>query len=164
MDLVIADRGESSVVISIMTEDDVRAALRDPLVSIGTDSGARAEDGPLSESRSHPRGWGSFPRILGRYVRDEHVLTLEDAIRKMTSRPAARVGLTDRGLLRPGLAADITVFNPATIKDIATFDDPNHYSEGVEYVLVNGKIALASGKMTTERAGRALRGPGYKPR
>lgn len=162
MDLAIADHAESSVVISIMTEEDVRAALRDPLVSIGTDSGARAEDGPLSESRSHPRGWGSFPRILGYYVRDEHVLTLEDAIRKMTSRPAARVGLPDRGLLRPGLAADITVFNPATIKDVATFDDPNHYSVGVEWVIVNGRVAVANGKQTGERAGRALRGPGVR--
>jgi N-acyl-D-amino-acid deacylase len=157
MDLVVADHAESAVVISIMTEDDVRAALADPLVAIGTDSGARAEDGALSESRSHPRGWGSFPRILGYYVREQHVLSLEDAIRKMTSRPAARVGLSDRGVLRPGLVADITIFNPATIKDIATFDDPNHYSEGVEWVLVNGKVALANGKQTTERSGKALR-------
>ncbi|HKE84111.1 MAG TPA: D-aminoacylase [Vicinamibacterales bacterium] len=157
MDLVIADHAESSVVISIMAEEDVRAALADPLVSVGTDSGARAEDGALSESRSHPRGWGSFPRILGYYVRDQHLLSLEDAIRKMTSRPAARVGLSDRGILRPGLVADITVFNPATITDVATFDDPNHYSVGVEWVLVNGKVALASGKQTSERAGKALR-------
>ena len=164
MDLVIADHGESNVVISIMTEEDVRAALADPLVAVGTDSAARAEDGPLSESPSHPRGWGSFPRILGHYVREEHVLSLEDAIRKMTSRPAARVGLSDRGLLRPGLVADITVFNPATIRDVATFDSPNHYSVGVEWVLVNGKTAVANGKITAERAGKALRGPGYRQR
>lgn len=162
MDLVIADRAQTSVIISIMTEADVRAALQDPLVSIGTDSGARAIDGPLSENKSHPRGWGSFPRILGTYVRDEGLLTLEEAVRKMTSRPASRVGLLDRGMLRPGLMADITVFNPATIRDVATFTDPTHYSVGVEWVLVNGRVVLADGRMTDERPGRALRGPGWR--
>jgi len=161
MDIVVADQAESSVVISIMTEDDVRAALKDPLISVGTDSGARAEDGPLSESKSHPRGWGSFPRILGKYVRDEHLLTLEDAIRKMTSRPATRVGLTDRGVLRPGLAADITVFDQKTIRDVATFEDPNHYAVGVKWVVVNGRAAVADGKITSERPGKALKGPGF---
>ena len=134
MDFVIADRAQSGVIISIMTEEDVRLALADPLVSVGTDAGARAEDGPLSESRSHPRAWGSFPRILGHYVRDEHVLTLEEAVRKMTSRAAIRVGLTDRGLLRPGMFADITIFDPATIRDVATFEDPTHYSVGIRWV------------------------------
>jgi len=157
MDLVIADRAQTSVIISIMTEDDVELALKDPLVAIGTDSGARAEDGPLSENKSHPRGWGSFARILGKYVRDEHLLTLEEAIRKMTSRPAVRVGLTDRGILRPGLIADITIFDPATIHDVATFNDPNHYSVGVRYVLVNGRLTVRDGKITPVRAGRALR-------
>ena len=102
MDLVVADRGESYVIISIMDEADVRTALAHPLVSIDTDSGARAEDGPLSDSKSHPRAWGTFPRILGKYVREEKLLTLEEAIRKMTSRAAARVGLKDRGILRAG--------------------------------------------------------------
>jgi dihydroorotase/N-acyl-D-amino-acid deacylase len=162
MDLVVADRAQTSVIISIMSEEDVRAALRDPLVAIGTDSGARAEDGPLSENKSHPRGWGSFARILGTYVRDEHVLTLEEAIFKMTSRPATRVGLTDRGVLRPGMMADITVFNPATIRDVASYAEPTHYATGVEWVLVNGKVVLARGRMTGERPGRALRGPGWK--
>ena len=107
-----------------MNEDDVRAALKHPLVSIDTDSGAMAEDGPLSDTRSHPRAWGTFPRILGKYVRDERLLTLEEAVRKMTSHPAARVGLSDRGILRPGMMADVVVFDPATIRDIATFEDP----------------------------------------
>jgi N-acyl-D-amino-acid deacylase len=162
MDLVVADKGESSVIISIMTEDDVRTALRHPLVSVGTDSAAMAEDGPLSESKSHPRGWGSFPRILGKYVRTEHLLTLEEAIRKMTSRPAARVGLKDRGLLRPGMAADITIFDPDTIRDVSTFEAPTHYSVGVRDVLVNGVPVLADGKLTSERPGRVLRGSGYR--
>jgi N-acyl-D-amino-acid deacylase len=162
IDLVIADRGETSCIISIMTEDDVRTALRHPLVAIGTDSGARAEDGPLSESRSHPRAWGSFARILGKYVRDEGLISLEEAVRKMTSRPSLRVGLTDRGILRPGMAADVTVFDPATIRDVATFEDPSHYSVGVRFVLVNGRAVVMDGKITKERPGRPLRGPGYR--
>lgn len=163
MDLVVADKGESQVIISIMTEDDVRTALKHPLVGVGTDSGAKAEDGKLSESKSHPRAWGSFPRILGHYVRDEHLLPLEEAIRKMTSKAAARVHLNDRGILRPGMKADITVFDPATIRDVATFENPNHYSVGVKQVFVNGRRVLADGVMTAERSGRPLRGPGYRP-
>jgi dihydroorotase/N-acyl-D-amino-acid deacylase len=163
MDLVVADRGESQVIISIMDERDVRTALAHPLVSIDTDSGARAEDGPLAQSKSHPRGWGTFPRILGKYVRDEKLLTLEEAVRKMTSRAAARVGLRDRGILRPGFLADVTVFDPATIRDVATFEDPNRYSVGVRHVFVNGERVVADGKITDARPGRPLRGPGYKP-
>jgi N-acyl-D-amino-acid deacylase len=162
MDLVIADRGETSVIISIMREDDVRLALSNPMISIGTDSGARAEDGPFSESKSHPRAWGSFPRVLGKYVRDEKLITLEDAVRRFTSRPALRVGITDRGILRPGMKADVTIFNPATIRDVSTFVDPTHYSQGVEHVLVNGKAVVANGTITAERPGEPIRGPGYR--
>jgi len=161
MDFVIADKGRSSCVISIMNEDDVRAALRYPLVSFCTDSEAKAEDGPLSESKSHPRAWGAFARILGKYVRDEKLLKLEEAIRKMTSLPASRVGLHDRGILRPGMMADVVVFDPATIRAIATFEDPNHYSVGMRYVFVNGQAVVAEGEITSNRPGRALRGPGY---
>jgi dihydroorotase/N-acyl-D-amino-acid deacylase len=164
MDLVIADHGETSCIISIMTEEDVRTALRHPLVSIDTDSEARAEDGPLSESKSHPRAWGTFTRILGKYVREEKLLTLEEAVRKMTSRPAARVGIFDRGIVRPGMAADITVFDPETVRDVSTFEDPSHYSVGVRTVLVNGRAVIEDGKITAERPGRILRGPGYKRR
>jgi N-acyl-D-amino-acid deacylase len=160
IDLVIADHGESSVITSIMDEDDVRTALKHPLVGVGTDSGAQAQDGPLSESKSHPRAWGSFPRILARYVRDERLLTLEEAIRKMTSKAADRVHLHDRGLLRPGMMADITVFDAATIRDVSTFDDPKHYAIGVRHVFVNGRRVVADGAITTERPGRPLRGPG----
>ncbi|HEV8211041.1 MAG TPA: D-aminoacylase [Vicinamibacterales bacterium] len=160
IDLVIADHGESSVITSIMDEDDVRVALKHPLVGVGTDSGAQAEEGRLSESKSHPRAWGSFPRILGRYVRDEHLLTLEEAIRKMTSKAADRVHLHDRGLLRPGMMADITVFDAATIRDVSTFDDPKHYAAGVKHVFVNGTRVVADGAITAARPGRPLRGPG----
>ena len=162
MDLVIADGGESSCIISIMNEEDVRTALKHPLVSVDTDSSARAEDGPFSETKSHPRAWGTFPRILGKYVREEALLTLEEAVRKMTSRPAARVKLMDRGILRAGMAADITVFDPATISDVATFEDPTHYSVGVRYVFVNGRAVVSEGEITDERPGRVLRGPGYR--
>jgi N-acyl-D-amino-acid deacylase len=162
IDLVIADRGESSVITAIMSEDDVRTALKHPLVGVGTDSGAQAEDGRLSESKSHPRAWGSFPRILGRYVRDERLLTLEEAIRKMTSKAAARVHLSDRGLLRPGMVADITVFDPVSIRDVSTFEDPRHYSVGVRHVFVNGRRVVADGAMTSERPGRPLHGPGSR--
>jgi N-acyl-D-amino-acid deacylase len=161
MDLVIADRGESSVITSIMSEEDVATALRHRLVGVGTDSGAQAEDGKLSESKSHPRAWGSFPRILGKYVRDEHLLTLEEAIRKMTAKAASRVHLSDRGVVRPGMIADITIFDPATIRDVSTFEDPKHYAVGVKHVFVNGRRVVADGVITAERPGRPLRGPGY---
>lgn len=163
MDLVIADRDETSVITSIMDESDVRTALKHPLVGVGTDSGAQAEDGKLSESKSHPRAWGSFPRILGHYVRDEHLLPLEEAVRKMTSKAAARVHLVDRGILRPGMKADITIFDQSTIRDVSTFDDPRHYAIGIRHVFVNGKRIVADGTLTTERPGEPLRGPAYRP-
>ena len=163
MDLVVADRGQTACILAIMDEADVRAALAHPLIAIGTDSEGRAEDGPLAGTSSHPRGWGSFPRFLGHYVRDEHLVSLEEAVRRVTSRPAVRVGLTDRGVLKAGLAADITIFDPATIRDLATFESPNHYSVGVRHVFVNGRPVLSDGHMSDERPGRVLRGPGYRP-
>jgi dihydroorotase/N-acyl-D-amino-acid deacylase len=162
MDLVIADRAETSCIIAIMDEDDVRTALRHPLISFDTDSGAQAEDGRLSESKSHPRAWGTFARILGRYVRDEKLLTIEDAVRKMTSQAALRVGILDRGIIRPGFFADLTIFDPATVGDVATFEDPKHYSTGIRFVLVNGRPVVADGRITEERPGRPLLGPGTK--
>ena len=163
-DIIVADRGQTGAIYFMMNEDDLRAALREPYVSICTDSGARAADGPLSGSKSHPRGWGSYPRILSRYVRDEHLLTLEQAVHKMTGQPAARVGLRDRGLLRTGAYADITIFDPARVRDLATFEQPNQYPEGIEYVVVNGQLEVEAGKRTTANAGRPLRGPGYRRR
>ena len=162
MDVAIADKGQSACVTSIMVEEDMRTALRSPIVSVCTDSEAGAEDGPLAESKSHPRAWGSFARILGKYVREEKVLRLEEAIRKMTSLPASSAGLFERGILRPGMMADVTVFDPATIHDVATFEDPSHYSVGVKYVFVNGRAVVAEGKITADRPGRVLRGPGYQ--
>lgn len=161
-DLILADHGQTGAIYFMMSEADLRTAMRAPFVSFCTDSGARAGDGPLSRSKSHPRGWGSYPRILGRYVRDEHQLTLEQAIHKMTGMPAKRVGLRNRGLLREGMFADITIFDPQRVLDRATFDTPNQYPEGIKYVIVNGQISVDNGRRTDALAGRALRGPGYK--
>ena len=161
-DLIIADHSQTGAIYFMMNEDDMRAAMKSPYVSFCTDSGARATDGPLAGSKSHPRGWGSYPRILGRYVRDEKLLTLEAAIHKMTGAPAARVGLRDRGVIKEGMFADITIFDPATVIDRATFESPNQYPIGIDYVLVNGKVSVDKGRRTTALAGRVLRGPGYK--
>ena len=161
-DLILADNGQTGAIYFMMSEADLRAAMRAPFVSFCTDSGARATDGPLSHAKSHPRGWGSYPRILGRYVRVERLLTLEKAIQKMTVMPAKRVGLRDRGLLREGMFADITIFDPRRVIDRATFEVPNQYPDGIQYVIVNGQISVDDGQRTSALAGRPLRGPGYK--
>jgi N-acyl-D-amino-acid deacylase len=163
-DLVVADRGHTARVTFSMSEDDVRAALVHPLVSFCTDSGAKAEDGIFSKEMSHPRAWGSAPRILGKYVREEKLLTLEEAVRKMTSLPASRMRFADRGIVRPGFAADLVAFDPETVRERSTYADPLHYSEGLPYVLVNGKLVVDGGRITGERPGRILRGPGYRAR
>jgi len=161
LDLVAADRDNVAAVYFMMSEDDVKLALKQAWVSVGTDHPEVNTTGPLSEGKAHPRGYGSFARILGKYVRDKHVITLEDAIRKFTSLPALQVKLENRGLLRPGYFADITIFNPATVKDVATFEDPNRTSVGFEYVFVNGVLSLEHDKVTGQLGGRPLRGPGY---
>jgi N-acyl-D-amino-acid deacylase len=162
MDIAIGDHGNSSVVIAIMRDDDVRAAVSNPLVTYGSDSEAQAEDGPLSKTKAHPRAFGTFSRILDEYVREQHTMGLEEAVRKMTSQAASRVGITDRGILRPGVFADIVIFDPAIIRDTATYNDPLHYSTGINAVFVNGKPVVLDGRITGERPGKALRGPGYK--
>lgn len=161
MDLVIADRDNVGAVYFLMSEDDVKLAMRQPFVSVGTDYGEINPTGPLGETKSHPRAYGSFARILGKYVREEHNLQLEDAIRKFTSLPAQREKLDHRGLLRNDYFADITIFDPAKVRDTATFDDPNRPSVGFEYVFVNGVLALEHDKVTGQLGGRPLRGPGY---
>ena len=162
-DLILADHGQTGAIYFMMSENDLLAAMKSPFVSFCTDSGARATDGPLSAAKSHPRGWGSYPRILGRYVREQKILTLEKAVEKMTGMPAKRVGLKDRGVLREGMFADIAIFNPETVIDRATFEAPNHYPEGVSFVIVNGQLSVDEGKRTSALAGRPLRGPGYRP-
>jgi N-acyl-D-amino-acid deacylase len=164
MEIVIADHGHTGQVISIMDEADVRAAVSNPIVTYGSDSEAQAEDGPLSKTKAHPRAFGTFPRVLGIYAREQHTMSLEEAVRKMTSLAASRVGLMDRGILRPGAFADIAVFDPKTIRDTATFTDPMHYSVGVRYVFVNGRPVVWDGTITDERPGRPVRGAGYQPK
>jgi len=161
IDIVVADQGNTARVSFSMSEDDVREALRHPFVSFCTDSGASATDGIFSKQKSHPRAWGSASRILGYYVREQKVLTLEEAIRKMTSLPAARMRLSDRGIVRAGMAADLVAFDPKTVAARATYADPLHYSAGIPYVAVNGQLVVDGGVITAARPGRALRGPGY---
>src|SRR6266545_3700999 len=161
-DLILADHGQTGAIYFMMSEDDMRAAMRAPFVSFCTDSGARANDGPLAGSKSHPRGWGSYPRILGRYVRDEKLIPLELAIHKMTGLSAEKVGLRQRGLLRSGFYADLTIFDPKTVLDRATFEMPNQHPQGIKYVVVNGQISVDDGQRTAALAGRVLRGPGYR--
>jgi N-acyl-D-aspartate/D-glutamate deacylase len=155
--LVEADKGQGWVVRFWMSEDDVRLAMQQPWVSFVTDNPGQATDGPFGEDLAHPRAFGSMARVLGRYVRDERVLTLEEAVRKMTSLPARRVRLLDRGIVRPGMAADLVVFDLARVRDVATFEKPLQYSEGISHVVVNGRVVLDDGKMTSERPGRPLR-------
>jgi len=161
-DFIIADHGQTGAIFFMMKESDMQAALKSRFVSICTDNGARATDGPLAGSKSHPRGWGTYPRILGRYVRDQHLLTLELAIHKMTGLPAGNLSLTNRGLIREGYFADITIFDPRTVIDRATFEEPNQYPVGINFVIVNGQIEVDNGQRTPALAGRVLRGPGYK--
>ncbi|MBI3945530.1 MAG: D-aminoacylase [Armatimonadetes bacterium] len=152
--------GEGGMVAGIsfeIAEEDVRAVMRFPHASIISDSGARAANGPLAEDRVHPRGFGTFPRALGRYVREERVLTWEAAIHKMTSLPAARIGLRRRGLVRPGAYADLVVFDPETVSDRATFADPIRYPEGIRHVFVNGVGVVRDGEETGARPGRVIR-------
>jgi N-acyl-D-aspartate/D-glutamate deacylase len=141
-------------------ENDMRFALKQPFVSIGSDGTAMPAEGKNSEGHPHPRYFRTFPRVLGRYVRDEQVITLEDAIRKMTSANAGKLHVWDRGLLRPGLWADITVFDPKTIIDNATYESPKQYPTGVEYVVVNGVIVIDRGKHTGARPGAIIYGQG----
>jgi dihydroorotase/N-acyl-D-amino-acid deacylase len=162
-DLLIADRGRTSAIYFSFNEDALRYVMKQPWVSVGQDAGAVSPDstGKWGE-RGHPRGFGTFPRILGRYVRQDSVITLEFAIRKMTSLAAQRVGINDRGLLKPGMFADITVFDPSTIIDNSTYEQPQQIATGVSYVFVNGVPVVDGGKITAALPGRALRGPGYQ--
>jgi N-acyl-D-amino-acid deacylase len=163
MDFILADNAQTSAIYFMANEDDLRTGLSQPWTSIGLDSGAMALDGPTHESHTHPRGYGSMPRFLGHYVRDEHLLALEAAIRKITSLPAQREHLADRGLLKPGYFADIAIFDAARIADHATYAKPDELSTGVDYVIVNGRVEFEQGKVTGVAAGRVLRGRGYQP-
>jgi N-acyl-D-amino-acid deacylase len=148
----------------MMSEDDIEAALRWPWMGIGSDAGANMEPGKMDNiGLPHPRAYGNFPRVIAEYVKKRHVLTLEDAVRKMTSWPATRMRLYDRGSIREGLKADVTIFDYDKIQDTATYDNPMSYSTGIDYVLVNGQLVVDQGVHTGAKPGSVLRGPGYNP-
>src|SRR5690349_7609561 len=160
MDLLISERQRIGTVYFLMSEDNVKLNLAQPWMKFGTDAGGVDPDSV--RGLTHPRAYGNFPRIMGKYVRDEHVVSLEDAVRKATSAVATRLSIPDRGLLREGFFADVTVFDPATIIDHSTFEQPHTLSEGVKYVFVNGTMVVRDGKHTGVKPGRALRGPGSR--
>ncbi len=161
-DLLIKDKAFTDVAVFGMSEPDVELALKQPWVSVDNDSQGTSPEGLLGLEHPHPRAYGTFPRILRKYVREEHVLTLPDAIRKFSALPAQRMRLTDRGVLKKGMWADLVVFDPATVRDLATFESPNQLSQGMDYVLVNGVPVIAGGKMTGALPGKVLRGEGYR--
>ena len=156
-DLVLADKAQTGALYFIASENDLQYGLKQPWVSIGLDAPELSLDGPLFEPHSHPRAFGSMPRFLGHYVRDEHLLPLWEAIRRITSLPAQRENIRDRGLLKPGFFADITIFDPSTIVDKATYEQPTQLSQGVNYVFVNGQLEYDHGQATGVKAGVALR-------
>jgi len=162
-DLLVEDHALTSVAVFGMSEPDVSLALQQPWVSVDNDSSGTSPEGILGREHPHPRAYGTFPRILRKYVREEHKLTMEDAIRKFTALPAQRMRLTDRGVLKAGMCADIAIFDPAAIHDVATFEYPNQLSQGMDYVLVNGVPVIDQTMMTGALPGKVLRGPGYAP-
>jgi N-acyl-D-amino-acid deacylase len=164
MDLVIEDGSRVGTVYFLMSEDNVRRQMTLPWVSFGSDAAAPAPEGVFLKSNPHPRAYGTFARVLGRYVRDEKALTLTDAVRRLSGLPAANLKLDQRGLLRDGFLADVVVFDPATISDHATFDKPHQYATGVRHVFVNGVQVLKDGEHTGATPGRVVRGPGWRGR
>jgi N-acyl-D-amino-acid deacylase len=161
-DLLIQDHAATYVSVFGMQEGDVELALKQPWVSVDNDSSGTSPEGILGQDHPHPRAYGTFPRILSKFVREEKLLTLPDAIRKFTALPAQRMRITDRGVLKQGMWADVVIFDPATIHDTATFENPNQFSVGMKYVIVNGTPVIADGKMTNALPGKVLRGPGYR--
>ncbi|MGH7447251.1 MAG: N-acyl-D-amino-acid deacylase family protein [Longimicrobiales bacterium] len=161
MDLVVADDSRVGTVYFLMSEENVRRQIALPYMSFGSDAASMATEGVFLRSNPHPRAYGNFARLLGKYVRDEGVIPLEDAVRKLTSLPAENLGLRRRGALRPGYFADIVIFDPAAIIDHATFDQPHQYSTGVQHVFVNGVQVLKDGEHTGALPGRVVRGPGW---
>jgi N-acyl-D-amino-acid deacylase len=162
LDLVLADRTRVGVVFFLMSEDNVRKQVRLPWVSFGSDAASMAPEDPFTRSSAHPRAYGNFARLLGRYVRDEKLVSLEEAIRRLAALPATNLGLDRRGRLAPGMFADIVVFDPATIADRATFEKPHQYAVGMRHVFVNGVQVLKDGEHTGATPGRALKGPGAR--
>ena len=162
MDLVIADSTRVETGYFLMTEDNIKRQIALPYVSFGSDAGAPSAEGMFLKYKDHPRAFGNFARLLGKYVRDEKVIPLEEAIRKLTSLPAGNLKIEKRGSLSTGNFADVVVFDPAKIQDHATFEVPHQYATGVLHVLVNGTLVVENGEHTGAKPGRIVRGPGYK--
>jgi len=160
MDLIAEDESRIDTIYFLMSEENVRKQMAKPWISFGSDEASQAPEGNFLKSNPHPRAYGNFARVLGKYVREEKLITLEDAVRRMTGLPAANLGLTERGLLEKGMFADVVVFDPATIADHATFEKPHQYATGVQHVFVNGVQVLKDGEHTDAKPGRALSGPG----
>jgi N-acyl-D-amino-acid deacylase len=162
MDVLIEEEGSVPTVFFHHSEEDMQLVMKQPWTSIGSDGGALSIDGPTSHTHPHPRYFGTFPRVLGRYVRELKVITLADAIKKMTSMNADKVGIKDRGRLKEGNWADITIFDAARVIDKATFENPHQYPEGIDYVVVNGELTLDKGTHTGALAGKVIYGPAKK--
>ncbi len=164
MDLVVEDGSRVQVVYFLMSEANVKRQIALPWVSFGSDASSMAPEGAFVRTSTHPRAYGNFARLLGKYVREEHVIPMQEAIRKLTSLPAATLRLKDRGRLQPGYFADVVVFDPKTIADRSTYEKPHQYAVGVQHVWVNGAQVLKNGEHTGQKPGRVIRGPGYKAR
>jgi N-acyl-D-amino-acid deacylase len=163
MDLVVEDGSRVQVVYFLMSEDNIKRQIALPWVSFGSDAASMAAEGVFVKTSTHPRAYGNFARLLGKYVRDERVIPLEDAIRKLTSLPADTLRVKDRGRLQPGLLADVVIFDPKTIADRATYEQPHQYAVGMRHVYVNGAQVLRDGEHTGAKPGRVVRGPGHHP-
>jgi N-acyl-D-amino-acid deacylase len=161
MDLVVEDDSRVDAVYFLMSENNVRRKIAKPWISFGSDAGAPAAEGLFLESSRHPRTYGNFARLLGRYVRDEGIISLAEAIRRMTSLPATNIGVFQRGEIREGYFADVVVFDPDRIRDNATFEEPHQYATGMLHVIVNGEQVLENGRHTGKTPGRVVRGPGW---
>jgi N-acyl-D-amino-acid deacylase len=162
-DVLIEEDGRVRTVYFHHTEEDMQFALKQPFCSVGSDGAAVSPEGPRGAWATHPRFYGTFPRVLGRYVRELKVLSLEEAVKKMTSMNADKIGITDRGRLNEGLSADVTIFDAATVIDRATFEKPHQFPVGIKYVIVNGAVTIDDEKHTGALAGRVLYGPGRRP-
>lgn len=161
MDLVVEDGSRVGTAYFLMSDENLKRKVALPWMSFGSDAGAPATRDPFTRSGTHPRAYGNFARVFAKYVREEGVLSVADAVRKMTSLPAERLKLPRRGRLKPGYYADIVVFDPDTIQDHSTFDDPHQYSTGVDHVWINGTMVLRDGEHTDARPGLFIRGPGW---
>lgn len=162
LDILVKDQAATDVAVFGMSQPDVTLALKQPWMSICDDAGAQAPAGPLGQGHPHPRAYAAFSRIITKYVREDHALTLADAIHKMTALPAQRMGLAQRGTIKQGMWADIAIFDPARLRAPATFEEPKQLARGMSYVLVNGVPVIAKGEMTRALPGKVLRGPGFK--